>query len=71
MYTKGFWIIFASCGEVGSKVVWGKCGRGRWFSKQTHPKLSVIKVQLSSCTHEYGAQDRTAKVYYICNRYVM
>ena len=26
MYTKGFWIILASCGQIGSKVVWGKCG---------------------------------------------
>ena len=25
MYTKGFWIIFASCEQIGSKVVWGKC----------------------------------------------
>ena len=25
MYTKGFWIILASCGQIGSKVVWGKC----------------------------------------------
>ena len=28
MYTKGFWIIFASCEQIGSKVVWGKCGGG-------------------------------------------
>ena len=25
MYTKGFWIIFASYEQIGSKVVWGKC----------------------------------------------
>ena len=25
MYTKGFWIIFPSYGQIGSKVVWGKC----------------------------------------------
>ena len=31
MYSKGFWIIFASCGQIGSKVVWGKCALGSQF----------------------------------------
>ena len=41
MYTRGFWIIFASYGQIGSKVVWGKCGQGPLpdylgiFSKQS------------------------------------
>ena len=29
MYTKGFWIILASYGQIGSKVVWGKCAESR------------------------------------------
>ena len=29
MYTKGFWIILASYEQIGSKVVWGKCGWDR------------------------------------------
>ena len=63
MYTKGFWIIFASCRQIGSKVVWGKC---EWFIAN-YPKTHLTTYSFLSSEGSFG-KDNSVETLRISNR---